>query len=844
MSDSESQENSENSNEDVENSENESEENSDDDNSQGPSKKVSKKDKKEKKKEIKENVEYTQEQLNAFRDEINTLCLNIFLNFSKYFYEEKDFLLSFQTVTKLLTDMGVIVSNTKKIPPNKKGKFHIKSFEFDLLLKKISPKKVSKINSTQFLNLIVLLSSKYDPKKFKTNPKGTLYNFVNDYFGPLAKYINEYDSKENPNLFPYRAIDNSINELNKAPIDQKTLTIISNIYKGIAFIYKYYFPFENNKTAMPLERLIKESMTNLVEFSKDYEITPYLLTIDKIAIYFNCLIDKNENEIFEGNLNFGHIFTINKFCLFLINTANNIFASQRTELWGRLILLLNKMENSKGKTTQEKKFNVMRSEGCSLQLDPDVEKGLSEPSEEELKKKEEEEKKEKEEEEKKSESESDDNDDEDDKDEDDESESASDSEDKSDNEDKKEKKEKKKKEKEEKKIIPENINYEFVFHNIFDNYATIGDKLNFSQMTVTSYIKFLKDFKVFDMKVTPPPKPKTGNKNTDNKNTIQSTGQKSTITLAKTERLKGDHLTEIEANMIFCEICGLKNSKKNVKQSIGASTCLEKKEGNVSLRMSYPQFMNIFEIIASKLHPGIPPKDAFNLFQTKDLKLAEYYKNGQSSYLQIIEILKTLNKSNAKKILIEFEPIVFSIYNTNADINGNLPFQNFFRIFKDFEIFPELISMVDIKKLFFVLSTISREQKKDGASMQDFIVRESGDSPNMAKEYMEFVEGEKAEVTGYDYLLWSFGIASTFIKAKSKANDCDKLILLFTKMCKSKGVTNPRKLTGGGRLESINKNFIEILTAVKEKYPLFFEQKDKVKEIFNSENMFNYLFTD
>lgn len=401
MSDSESQENSENSNENVENSEKESEENSDDDNSQGSSgKNVSKKDKKEKKKEIKENIEYTQEQLNAFRDEINTLCLNVFLNFSKYFYEEKDFLVSFQTVTKLLTDMGVIVGNTKKIPQNKKGRFHIKPFEFDLLLKKISPKKVSKINSTQFLNLIVLLSSKYNPQKFKTNPKGTLYNFVNDYFGPLAKYINEYDSKANPNLFPYQAIDNSINELNKAPIDQKTLTIISNVYKGIAFIYKYYFPFENNKTAMPLERLIKESMTNLVEFSKDYEITPYLLTIDKIAIYFNCLIDKNENEIFDGNLNLGHIFTINKFCLFLINTANNIFANQRTELWGRLILLLNKMENSKGKATQEKKFNVMRSEESSLQLDPEVEKGLSEPSEEEVKKKEEEEEKEKEEEEK------------------------------------------------------------------------------------------------------------------------------------------------------------------------------------------------------------------------------------------------------------------------------------------------------------------------------------------------------------------------------------------------------------------------------------------------------------
>ena len=98
-------------------------------------------------KEMKNDDEYTPEELTSFKEEINTICLTIFLNYSKYYYEEKDFLLSFQTLTKLLTDLGLV--STKSKPS-----FHIKPFDCDLILKKISPKKVSKLNSTQFFNFL------------------------------------------------------------------------------------------------------------------------------------------------------------------------------------------------------------------------------------------------------------------------------------------------------------------------------------------------------------------------------------------------------------------------------------------------------------------------------------------------------------------------------------------------------------------------------------------------------------------------------------------------------------------------------------------------------------------
>ena len=42
------------------------------------------------------------------REEINSICLNIFLNYSKFYYEEKDFLLSYQTLVKIFKEANII----------------------------------------------------------------------------------------------------------------------------------------------------------------------------------------------------------------------------------------------------------------------------------------------------------------------------------------------------------------------------------------------------------------------------------------------------------------------------------------------------------------------------------------------------------------------------------------------------------------------------------------------------------------------------------------------------------------------------------------------------------------
>ena len=197
-----------------------------------------------------------------------------------------------------------------------------------------------------------------------------------------------------------------------------------------------------------------------------------------------------------------------------------------------------------------------------------------------------------------------------------------------------------------------------------------------------------------------------------------------------------------------------------------------------------------------------------------------------------------INQSEGKDILYQFANVVFSIYTNYANVEGNLNFNNFFLIYKDFDIFPDCINLIEIKRLFFAMSVIGNKQRKRNESLEDLINKDS-----INDNYCELT-GEKNEIVGYDYLLWSLGVASSLIKGKENSNECERLVMLFRKMSKSKGVNNPRKLANIGRLESINKNFITALERVKEKHPELFEQKSKVKTIFGAENMFNSLFTE
>ena len=595
------------------------------------------------------------------KEEINSICLNIFLNYSKFYYEEKDFLLSYQTLVKIFKEGNIIdqdnhsrnlkKNNSKNIFNSltslnsnytlyKKKKNSFSSSNLEILIKEISPKKITKITSTQFLNIIALISKKKFPKEFNNNPKNAVIIFSEKYLKP----INEKIENDETDKFQYKIIESSINDFNQQFLDKGSEILLINLYEAINWIYITYFKQEINFKDKNIKKSIKLSLESLVNFSKDYDICPSLISIEKIAIYYNCLLDKNLNEIFEEDL--GNIFTFNKFCLFLIILSNNIYRKSSNKLWERFVFLIKKMINSKGhekisvklniKIPEEKKLkikNLLISEIIKLEETEIYNTKITELKTEE------------------------DNDEDEDK---------------------------------------------LIFKNIYDLYSNIGDKLIIPQMTVSSFLKALRDLGVFNIY-------KDYNYNDMNlyQNSIINLSHTDyQFTLDSNRSIKKKLFSEKDAQMIYFKVC----NKKNINYENINFDDIE--DYDIYNKINFEQFYIIMQEIANFIHNNLKQRDAFKEFKYVDLKIQNYKNSLNNELEQIKYLLNVLRNDSNDKIIRNLKEIFSYIQNILYEIfmmysiNNLLNFNQFFLIFKDFDIFPNIISLIEMKKLFFCLSKI------------------------------------------------------------------------------------------------------------------------------------------
>ena len=705
------------------------------------------------------------------KEEINSICLNIFLNYSKFYYEEKDFLLCYQTLVKIFKEGNIIdqdnhsrnlkKNNSKNIFNSltslnsnytlyKKKKNSFSSSNLEILIKEISPKKITKITSTQFLNIIALISKKKFPKEFNNNPKNAVIIFSEKYLKP----INEKIENDETDKFQYKIIESSINDFNQQFLDKGSEILLINLYEAINWIYITYFKQEINFKDKNIKKSIKLSLESLVNFSKDYDICPSLISIEKIAIYYNCLLDKNLNEIFEEDL--GNIFTFNKFCLFLIILSNNIYRKSSNKLWERFVFLIKKMINSKGhekisvklniKIPEEKKLkitNLLISEIIKLEETEIYNTKITELKTEE------------------------DNDEDEDK---------------------------------------------LIFKNIYDLYSNIGDKLIIPQMTVSSFLKALRDLGVFNIY-------KDYNYNDMNlyQNSIINLSHTDyQFTLDSNRSIKKKLFSEKDAQMIYFKVC----NKKNINYENINFDDIE--DYNIYNKINFEQFYIIMQEIANFIHNNLKQRDAFKEFKYVDLKIQNYKNSLNNELEQIKYLLNVLRNDSNDKILRNLKEIFSYIQNILYEIfmmysiNNLLNFNQFFLIFKDFDIFPNIISLIEMKKLFFCLSKISNEENKK----------------------------KKGNLLEFEYFMCSLGLCSKFRKdGENNINDCQKLASILYVMRNSKGISNPRKLINGGKLISIDKELINILSFLHKKFPEYFNGRDN-KKLLSYDNLFNDIFND
>ena len=137
----------------------------------------------------------------------------------------------------------------------------------------------------------------------------------------ILKTIEDYENntKNHPVLNLYRQF-----------FDQTLETIIDNydasfhiscllksIYNSLKSIYIAFFENELQRNSVNLE----QSFKNYIQFIKDFEITPYLLNNNQVAIYWKIMnkSGKKIQKIFDEKNEIGKHFTFTKFTLMILH---------------------------------------------------------------------------------------------------------------------------------------------------------------------------------------------------------------------------------------------------------------------------------------------------------------------------------------------------------------------------------------------------------------------------------------------------------------------------------------------------------------------------------------------
>lgn len=273
--------------------------------------------------------------------------------------------------------------------------------------------------------------------------------------------------------------------------------------------------------------------------------------------------------------------------------------------------------------------------------------------------------------------------------------------------------------------------------DIFISYTGYSDKLSFMKINYTAFIKFLKDSKLVGSS-------KDANEIRDeyNKSTIKTISnspkknanyRQSLINFADTRKGK---LTETDASLIFQQLTGPKNkhsdynenemlNKTNIDMKIKDSQIqnimidrkTQVKNKQCIGRLDFFLFIKSFEMISLKFYPNSKLNYAFKHFLLVDMKsILENRKNVSVLYSkQMVFAIKALKEERIVSIIQMLHDVLLPMYQNYCDNAGYMSFELLFDFYKDFDIFPEIVNLIQLKNIFFVLSeSLVNDMKEEG----------------------------------------------------------------------------------------------------------------------------------
>ena len=799
--------------------------------------------------------ETSNEQKSKHKINIKSICVTVFLYYSTFDFLEKDYIITQLNLNKMLRDLKLLDKDNNINNNKNKG---LRVFDIDCLIKRVRNKgKVMTTN--QFLNFIVQISDKMYHDLFFCNPNKAIEKLVKNYFLDFYKYLTDSKNKGKLNSSSVFEINRYIETLIKSnTFSKNTILIFNNIYKTLNPIYQCYFINELSFNK-DIDKIIKSSLENLIRFCKDFLITPFFIELNKLVLLYQKIleiemeditgINENNGEFFNiNNENLGKIFTLSKFCCFLFlssiltfekleNTCNN---KQFDEISNdeKLLLFLDKINDGDGLKKLQKNNIQFTNKNLSFLPEKNIIKKIDmilikkNINKKDIKiinnnKNEEENEIEKnylsniEEENSKS--------------------NINNSNYKINNIN---------------NINIENYkkyltlkNFEIInfydknkeeLEDIFSQYSLIGDKVLIDKeikMNLTGYISFLNSIQILK-----------------NNNIYKEYLNKKAI----------KYLNKENKNIFGNNDINFQNSKYVLNENDATlifNSVIFQNSSSKKKTLTFPLFIKSFENITLKIYKNLNCENLLKFLMIYIQPILNKYKFSINKKDEIMQILSYIKDSIIMKIINEIKKFLYSIFLNFSNKDEYLNYDSFFLLYKEFSIFPDILSTYDLKIIFFTLADLFKEQlifeilnKSDNISISNM--------DNLIKSNNFFNQS----LINFNIFCETLGISAYYIKAfGNKDNDTNidtfKILELIRKMSQKNAIDQVLKKSNfNSRTYNIAKEFTKAYELLKEKYltdkklldkknmltnkNVLYSNESKYKKLLNSQTCFEDIISN
>ena len=395
---------------------------------------------------------------------------------------------------------------------------------------------------------------------------------------------------------------------------------------------------------------------------------------------------------------------------------------------------------------------------------------------------------------------------------------------------------------------------------LYLKYSKINDKLAFNRMSFSAFLTFLKNANILigvpenmkkayrkmgerlTQKNVNVSEIKTYNKNYKGsvpcQNVVLTEAEKdyklkiSQIVNANAEMCK--KISIGEASVIFYTLTNSKNfpiyteSTKlqfdknsgidlNVTDYFSKAIIFDKKlflenQQNVPGKMDFLLFIKSFELIASKLYPEETLNNAVILVLNNKI-FPILPKDTLINSIEVTDAMEKLQNKDIQYFLKELGPVIKPLYLQYSDDDEKMKFTNFLDFYTQFEIFPELITLTQIKTIFF---TLNESSNNNANNSEENSMNSEVQNSKIQSERLDFAQ-----------FLDSLAITAMFFNYKNIVTDLDRLLYLCYIMYNARPIQED-KLKGMSGPQT-NKNFNEFLKNFRKKFEKKKEQEEKNK---------------